>query len=105
MKVADWKLILRFEWDKGNLNKNRFKHNVVPKECEEMFVHKPLLVSEDIKHSLNEKRFQALGMTKRGRKLSIAFTLRDSKVRVVSARDQSKKERRQYEKIKTISSI
>ncbi len=88
-----------FDWNKGNIEKNWAKHKVKYKECEEIFFNQPLLVSLDEKHSTKkEKRFQALGQTGKKRKLFIAFTFRNSKIRVISARDQNQKERRKYEK-------
>lgn len=85
--------IIGFDWDKGNLNKNRLRHNVEPIECEEIFYNKPLLVIYDKVHFKIEKRFQALGQTNNGRLLFIVFTIRNNKIRVISARDQNKKER------------
>lgn len=89
---------LTFEWDKGNTGKNRLKHGVEPKECEEAFLNKPLIISKDIKHSQKEGRFQTLGQTSRKRLMFIAFTIRGEKIRVISARDQGKKERKIYQR-------
>lgn len=86
-----------FEWDKGNINKNFIKHNVTDKEAEEAFSSKPPLVSKDIKHSRLEKRLQALGVTDQGRLLFVSFTIRNEKVRIISARDMNKKEVKIYE--------
>ena len=86
-----------FDWDEGNKDKN-LKHNVTFKEAEEVFFNKPLKIYPDVKHSLVEKRFLALGITNQGRKLAIIFTLRQEKIRVIFARAQSSKERRHYEK-------
>lgn len=60
---------------------------------------------EDEKHSLIEKRYGILGKTDNGKLLSIVFTLRKDKIRIITARPMSKKERRSYEKIKTNSNI
>jgi uncharacterized DUF497 family protein len=38
-----------------------------------------------------------LGKTKKNRKLHIAFTIRKTKIRVISARDMSQKDRQDYE--------
>lgn len=84
---------ISFDWDAGNRDKNKVKHDVSLEECEQIFYDHSLLVVEDIHHSANEHRYKAFGKTIRGRSLAIAFTLRDRKVRVISARDQSKKER------------
>jgi len=88
---------IAFEWDEGNKEKNEKKHNVTYKEAEEAFGNSPLIVSEDSKHSIYEKRFQALGKTDKGRFLFLSFTLRKNKVRIISARDMSRKEEMKYE--------
>ena len=84
---------IEFEWDEGNVNKNRLKHAVAQEECEELFFNKPILINEDVKHSLYERRMLALGKTNKDRTLIIAFTIRGKKIRIISARDQNKKER------------
>ena len=85
-----------FEWDKGNIDKNWLKHNVSSTECEQIFFNQPLLVQDDIKHSATEKRFYALGQTDVQRTLFIVFTIRRNLIRVISARDMSRKEREVY---------
>lgn len=88
-----------FEWDRGNKDKNFIQHGVTNKEAEEVFSNEPPLLSEDIKHSTDvEKRFQVLGRTNNGRLLFISFTVRNDKIRVISARDMNKKEVIVYEK-------
>ncbi len=88
---------LEFEWDAGNKNKNFLKHNVSMQEAEEVFFNEPLLISQDMSHSLQEQRFVALGRTNNSRRLFLSFTIRNYKVRVISVRDMSKKERSTYE--------
>ena len=89
---------LVFDWDKGNIDKNWKRHKVQFKEAEEVFLNKPLKIFLDEKHSKVEKRFLALGITNDKRRLTIVFTFRKEKLRVISARDQNKKERNKYEK-------
>lgn len=84
-----------FEWDEHNANKIWTKHQVSPVECEHVFFNSPLLVS-DTKRSYGEPRFYALGETEAGRLLFVVFTLRRDLIRVISARDMSRKERRVY---------
>lgn len=88
---------LAFDWDKGNVDKNFVKHKVTSKEAEEIFSNKPLNIFEDLSHSEKEQRFVAFGVTNLNRKLTVVFTLRKQKIRVISARDQNIKERRVYE--------
>lgn len=85
-----------FDWDAGNSFKNWQRHKVARGECEQVFFNEPLLVSEDTKHSTLEKRWYLLGVTDSGRFLFVVFTLRDNLIRVISARDMNKKEKRIY---------
>jgi uncharacterized protein len=87
-----------FDWDAGNESKNRDKHHVDKFETEEVFFNKPLLLFDDLKHSETEQRYFLLGVTDRKRKLMVVFTVRGNKIRVISARDMSRKERVEYEK-------
>jgi len=90
-----------FDWDDGNIHKNWIKHKVTPPECEQIFFNHPLIILNDIQHSENENRYYALGQTNTNRLLFIAFTIRKNLIRVISARDMHKKERRVYEKTDT----
>ena len=85
-----------FEWDEGNAEKNWLQHRVTPSECEQVFFNQPLLAGEDRKHSIGENRFFALGQTGTGRLLFIVFTIREKLIRIISARDMSRKERKEY---------
>ncbi|HMB55104.1 MAG TPA: BrnT family toxin [Thermoanaerobaculia bacterium] len=86
-----------FQWDEGNAEKNWLSHRVKRAECEQVFFQRPLLVADDEVHSQEELRWYALGRTLEGRRLFVAFTVRDDLVRVISARDMSRGERRIYE--------
>ncbi len=86
-----------FEWDEGNSLKNWLKHLVSMPECEEVFRNKPLLLLPDTKHSEGEERWIALGKTNLERKLFLSFTVRDDRIRIISARSMSRREREQYE--------
>ncbi len=97
--IFDNKDIEEFDWDKGNLNKNEIKHKVFYKECEEVFLNDPVVLKDE-KHSISEKRFNAIGKTNLEKLLFISFTMRDLKIRVISARTADKKEKQIYEKTK-----
>lgn len=86
-----------FEWDKGNIAKNWERHGVTHLECEEVFFNNPLMVKNDVTHSTTELRHYVLGKTNGHRLLFLVFTIRNNKIRVISARDMSKKERKIYE--------
>jgi uncharacterized DUF497 family protein len=89
--------IVGFQWDEGNADKNRVLHNVENWECEQIFFNDPLLVLDDPRHSSAETRWAALGRTDAGRLLAVIFTKRGKLIRVISARDMNRKERRFYE--------
>lgn len=90
------KYIFEFEWDKGNIEKNK-KHEVDDREAEEVFFDEGKVVLNDTIHSGAEERFIILGLTKGRRLLYIAFTKRKKKIRIISARDINKKEKHLYE--------
>lgn len=94
-----------FEWDKGNKDKSKDRHGVGRNECEEVFFNDPLFIMDDPRHSAREKRFFALGRTFDGRRLTIVFTMRNNQIRVISARDMSRKERNEYEKAEKNSGL
>jgi uncharacterized protein len=86
-----------FEWDLGNDQKNWDLHGVKKTEAEQVFFNQPLIVYDTYSQN-DDKRFLALGAASSGRLLTIVFTIRKKKlVRVISARDMSRKERRAYE--------
>lgn len=87
-----------FDWDEGNFDKNWTKHRVSNSECEEVFFNLPLLLADDKAHSQDEKRYYVLGQTNSRRWLFISFTVRENKIRVISARDMNQKEERAYAK-------
>ena len=97
--MLDWSLIVGFDWDQGNARKNVQKHDVSQAEAEQVFFNEPLLVVPDVRHSSLEMRIHALGRTDDGRHLHITFTLRagGTRIRIISARDMSRKERSIYE--------
>ncbi len=85
-----------FEWDDANSQKIWAKHLVTPSECEQIFFHRPLVVEEDVKHSQREGRYYALGQTDAGRFLFVVFTIRRNLIRVISARNMNRKEKKVY---------
>lgn len=86
-----------FQWDFGNVAKIWERHRVTPAECEDVFFHRPLIVREDEAHADTEERLYALGRSDAERLLFVAFTVRGHLIRVISARDMSRKERKIYQ--------
>ena len=90
------KKVFEFEWNKGNIDKNK-KHNVDNREAEEAFFDENKIVLKDKVHSKKEDRFIALGKTGKDRLLYVVFTKKGKKIRIISARDINKKEVKLYE--------
>jgi hypothetical protein len=86
-----------FEWDASNATKIWERHEVAPGEAEQVFFNRPLVAAADLKHSGAEPRFLALGQTDAGRRLLVVFTFRRRQIRVISAREMSRRERREYD--------
>lgn len=86
-----------FDWDNGNSGKNRRRHDVSDGECEEIFFNSPLLLADDARHSESEERVFAFGVTNTARLLTVVFTMRRNLIRVISARDMNRRERRLYQ--------
>lgn len=99
------RLCFGFEWDKGNIDKNWIKHKVSSSGCEQIFFNHPLLIRNDILHSKSEERYYALGKTDTKRFLFLVFTIRNNLIRVISARDMSRKEREAYNNEQTNTKI
>ena len=97
--MIDFARLTGFQWDDGNARKSADKHGVSQAEAEQVFFGGPLLVAGESLHVLAELRFHALGVTDAGRRLHVAFTLREetTRIRVISARDMHRKERAHYE--------
>ena len=89
---------LEFEWDNGNSGKNFKSHNVSDGECEEVFFDPKKKIALDVFHSGAETRYILLGETSKHRLLFLVFTIRKGRLRIISARDISKKEKHLYEK-------
>ncbi len=85
-----------FEWDKGNSDKPK-KHGLALEETEEAFFDGHKIIFTDWKHSKAEPRITLLGKTKKGKLLNITYTVRNNKIRIITARPINKKEVKLYE--------
>ena len=96
--MLDLSQTIGFDWDEANSGKSASKHSVSRAEAEQIFFDEQLLLADDVKHSQDELRFHALGQTIEGRVLHVTFTLRDNQtgIRVISARDASRRESAAY---------
>ena len=98
MSVKALPEFLEFEWDAGNEQKNWLAHGVAAEEAEEPFFAKEQLILDDIEHSsATEQRYILIGKSGGGRMLFIVYTLREERIRIISARDANRKEVLFYE--------
>ena len=86
-----------FEWDRRKARYNRRKHRVTFEEAHTVFSDPLARIFDDPDHSMVEKRELIIGHSNRGRRLVVSFTERNGKVRIISARAATKRERTQYE--------
>lgn len=90
---------IAFDWDDGNEDKNWLSHRVQAAEAEECFFDNRKRLAHDLFHTTElEARYILLGRTRRSRLLFVVFTIRGDRIRVISARDCTPKERRLYAK-------
>lgn len=89
--------MIEFEWNPNKAALNLQKHNVSFQEAATVF-NDPLSVTfTDSDHSIEESRYIIIGVSRFGRLLVIAHTERGERIRIISARQATKQERRFYE--------
>jgi len=88
---------LDFEWDERKARLNKRKHGVSFEEASTVFADPLALTIYDPVHSEEENRYVALGESQRRRLLVVVFTDRDDRIRIISARVATRRERKDYE--------
>jgi uncharacterized protein len=91
-----------FEWDPRKALSNLQKHRVSFDEAATVFMDALALTVYDTATSQGEERWFTLGFDTSGRLLAVAHTYEDigpgrGRVRIISAREATKRERRYYE--------
>ena len=90
--------LLTYEWDKRKETSNIKNHGVSFHEASTVFLDIFSMTFYDPGHSDDEDRFITLGITNTGRCLFVSHTDRGEIIRIISAREATKKERIGYEK-------
>ncbi len=90
-----------FDWDAGNRNKNKDKHDITCEEIETFF-KSPLFMAPDLGHSTIEQRFIVFGRSTNGRAMVGAFVFKETEdgnrlIRPISVRYMHDKEVKKYE--------
>jgi len=87
-----------FEWDPKKAERNRKKHGVSFEEAVTVFADPLSLNMSDPDHSESEQRFIVMGQSDRYRLLVVCYVEIKEKTRIISARQATSSERRNYEK-------
>ncbi len=90
--------MLLFEWDPNKARRNLEIHGVSFDEASTAFKDTLSLTIYDPLHSDEEDRFILIGNSASNRLLVVVHTEIREKIRIISARKATKKERKQYEK-------
>ena len=88
---------MEFEWDADKAARNLAKHGVTFADAMTVFGDPLELVIRDPDHSEGEFRFLSTGLSAAGRLLVVAYTERLGRTRIISAREATRGERKQYE--------
>lgn len=88
---------IEFEWHKLKAEANWRKHKVSFDEAITIFGDENVLVVLDREHSGDEERNLAIGLSAQRRLVTVCFTERGERLRIISARLSERWERREYE--------
>lgn len=88
---------LLFEWDPDKAQRNRRKHGVTFEEASTVFQDRLSLTIPDPVHSTDEDRFVIIGGSERMRLLVVVHVERGDRIRIISARQATNRERKAYE--------
>lgn len=88
-------MLLEFEWDPNKAASNLRKHGVRFAQAMTVFEDDVMLTMPD--SELDEERFVAIGLSSLGRVLVVVYTTRIERIRIISPRNATRKERAEYE--------
>lgn len=89
-------MTLQFEWDPEKAARNVAKRGVQFEEAASVFADPLALIFDDAHHS-GEPREILIGHSMENRLLLVCFTMRGQSIRLISARQATRQERREYE--------
>lgn len=88
---------MTFEWDGDKAAANLVKHGVSFEEASSVFEDRLLVDFYDPNHSEKEERYIIIGASVKGRLLIVSYSETPSAVRIISARELTRTEKRKYE--------
>ena len=86
-----------FEWDPEKAAGNLAKHGVSFEEAATALRDTLSVTGRDPDHSVDEERYITFGRSSNGRLLFVSHAERGSKIRIISAREATRGERKLYE--------
>jgi len=89
--------VLIFEWDPDKARESEQKHGVSFLEASEVFDDDHSSTVQDPDHSVDEARYLIFGASKQSKHLVVSYTGRGDRIRLISARQMTARERRAYE--------
>ena len=88
---------LEFEWNEDKAVSNNKKHGISFEEAATVFVDPLAAIFDDEVHSAEEQREIIVGHSEKNRLLLVSFAERGEAIRIISARQATKRERKDYE--------
>ena len=86
-----------YDWDLAKAASNLRKHGVTFLEASSVFDDTLAMVMPDRAHSVGEERLVVIGMSRQGRMLVVSHVERGDLIRIISAREAMREERKYYE--------
>lgn len=89
-------MALQFEWDSRKARVNKRKHGITFEEASTIFDDPLSITIHDPAHSVGEDRFITIGTSANDRFIVVVHTERGDTIRIISARNATRNEKRQY---------
>lgn len=88
---------IEFEWDPKKAKQNLKKHEVSFNEAATVLGDPMSMTFSDLDHSVDENRYITVGLSRFGKLLIVSHADRGDRIRIISARKATRRERRFYE--------
>ena len=94
MHICTYNVDVTYEWDKVKAQTNLAKHGISFADAVAVLEDGAALTIED--PDPDEERLVTIGLDALGRVLAVVYTFRNDRIRLISARKATPRERRQY---------
>jgi len=88
---------MKFMWDENKAVANLSKHGISFDEAKTVFDDPLYIDFYDPDHSYNEQRYIFIGQSQQNHLLIVSYTEQENAIRLISAREATRKERKTYE--------